>query len=287
MIDSLNVENFRCFRKLELRDLKQINVVVGQNGSGKTSLFESIYLAAGGHPVLALRIRGWRGLGELISVTLARQDYEVLWRDLFHALNHHKPIQIELKGSAENSRTLKIYYSSEGEQVTLSLGSEPQDSTIIIPIVFEYLEGPDGTRHKFIVELGSEGLVIKGASQAMKTSYFSAANRPSPQETAKRYSDLSKKKAQAKFMDLFKEIYPEIKSLSVEVIPGNISLLYGEVEYLPEKVPLTLISDGAYRLASSLRHCWYGARSSVDRRDRKWVLLQAHASYLARTSGIC
>ena len=227
-------------------------MVVGENGSGKTSLFESIYLAAGGHPLNALHVRGSRGLGEIIAFTLARQDYEIIWRDFFHVLNDHNPIEINLKGSAENSRTLKIYYSSEGGQVTLPLGSEAQDSTIIAPIVFEYHEGANRTPHKFVVELGPGGLVIKGAAQAMRTSYFSAAVRASPQETAKRYSDLSKKKAAAKFMTLFQKIYPEIKSLSVEVIPGNVSLLYGEVEYLPEKVPLTVISDGAYRLASYL-----------------------------------
>lgn len=226
-------------------------MVVGENGSGKTSLFESIYLAAAGHPLNALRVRGWRGLGEIISLTVARREYEGIWRDFFHGLNHHNPIEIELRGSAENSRTLKIYYSSEGEQVTLALGSGAQDSTIIVPIVFEYNASPNRASDKFIVELGPEGLVIKGPAQAMRLSYFAAAGRPSPQETARRYSDLSKKKAEAKFMKLFQTIYPEIKSLSVEVT-GNISLLYGEADCLPEKVPLTVISDGAYRLASYL-----------------------------------
>ena len=38
MIKSLKIENFRCFQKLALEDLGPVNIIVGQNGSGKTSL---------------------------------------------------------------------------------------------------------------------------------------------------------------------------------------------------------------------------------------------------------
>ena len=38
MIESLEVENFRCFNKLSLDGLGKVNVVVGDNGAGKTAL---------------------------------------------------------------------------------------------------------------------------------------------------------------------------------------------------------------------------------------------------------
>ena len=44
MIDELRIENFRGFASLELRDLKRVNLVVGENNSGKTSLLEAIFL---------------------------------------------------------------------------------------------------------------------------------------------------------------------------------------------------------------------------------------------------
>ncbi len=44
MITELTMENFRGFSSLELKDLKRVNVVVGQNNSGKTSLLEGILL---------------------------------------------------------------------------------------------------------------------------------------------------------------------------------------------------------------------------------------------------
>lgn len=42
MITSVEIENFRCFRKLRVEDLSRVNVIVGANNSGKTVLLEAI-----------------------------------------------------------------------------------------------------------------------------------------------------------------------------------------------------------------------------------------------------
>ena len=44
MIDELVLENFKGFRSLELKGLKPVNLVVGHNNTGKTSLLEGILL---------------------------------------------------------------------------------------------------------------------------------------------------------------------------------------------------------------------------------------------------
>jgi hypothetical protein len=36
MITSLHIENFRCFKSLDLKDFGKYNIIVGDNGSGKT-----------------------------------------------------------------------------------------------------------------------------------------------------------------------------------------------------------------------------------------------------------
>jgi predicted ATPase len=42
MITELKIENFRSFESLELKGLKRVNLVVGENNSGKTSLLEAV-----------------------------------------------------------------------------------------------------------------------------------------------------------------------------------------------------------------------------------------------------
>ena len=44
MLKSLKIKNFRCFQSFELLDLGQINLLVGTNNSGKTSILEAIQL---------------------------------------------------------------------------------------------------------------------------------------------------------------------------------------------------------------------------------------------------
>ncbi len=248
MIHSLSVENFRCFQQMSLQDLRLINVVVGDNGSGKTSLLETVFLGAGGHPTHALRLRNFRGYGEG-QIDLDRASFETLWKDLFFQLDQERHIKISLVGSAENTRSVEIQYREDAEEISVPIGKGLQDATSIVPIAFSYRTPSE--RHEFVAAIGGEGLKMKGAAPAMPVSYFSASLRPSPQEAAKRFSDLSIKKGAAKFADTFARVYPQIKSVSAELRAGA-GLLYGEVDWLPEKVPLSLISDGAFRLASYL-----------------------------------
>ncbi|MFM6100144.1 MAG: AAA family ATPase, partial [Dolichospermum sp.] len=44
MLKSIKIENFRCFKSFELQQLGRINLLVGENNSGKTSILEAIQL---------------------------------------------------------------------------------------------------------------------------------------------------------------------------------------------------------------------------------------------------
>lgn len=46
MLNSLKIENFRSFENYEMRDLGRINLIVGKNNSGKTSVLEALHLVA-------------------------------------------------------------------------------------------------------------------------------------------------------------------------------------------------------------------------------------------------
>ncbi len=46
MIKNIEIKNFRTFRQLKIEDFGQINVFIGKNNLGKSSLLEAIYLAS-------------------------------------------------------------------------------------------------------------------------------------------------------------------------------------------------------------------------------------------------
>jgi hypothetical protein len=55
MMTSLDVENYRRFERYRLDSLRRVNLLVGHNGCGKTSLLEAVYLLASASKTEALK----------------------------------------------------------------------------------------------------------------------------------------------------------------------------------------------------------------------------------------
>ena len=73
-IDTLNVQNFRCYEKREFCFAPQFNVLIGDNGSGKTALLDALAVAAGswllglkGTPAHSIRLDDVRLVGHKIG----------------------------------------------------------------------------------------------------------------------------------------------------------------------------------------------------------------------------
>jgi AAA15 family ATPase/GTPase len=57
MLRELTIENYRCFDRLQVKDLAQVNLIVGKNNVGKTSFLEAVYLyVSRGEPKALLEI---------------------------------------------------------------------------------------------------------------------------------------------------------------------------------------------------------------------------------------
>lgn len=62
MIRDLELTNYRSFESYELVDLAPVNLLVGKNNSGKTSILEAIhFLASGGDPYVLQQVTSRRG----------------------------------------------------------------------------------------------------------------------------------------------------------------------------------------------------------------------------------
>ncbi len=70
MLSSIELENYRRFEKYRVGSLSRVNLLVGKNNCGKTSVLEAInLLASGGDPEVLSRIAWQRG-----EVSLAREE---------------------------------------------------------------------------------------------------------------------------------------------------------------------------------------------------------------------
>jgi len=250
MIESVNIENFRCFRKLMVNGLRRINIIVGANASGKTVFLEAIFLASAASPEIALRLRSWRGLGEQIQLSRNRRDYESLWEDLFFRLDQKKTIRIALKGSPERNRSLLIHYETEGT-VALPLGEQRIDATTIVPIVFEWTRNSQAA-FTSKPEVTEKGFVVPGGDISFPSMFYSTVVKAAtPKETATRYSDLSKQGREHLIVEALRRDYPYIENLSVEIGAG-IPMVHAKVRSIDAKIPVALVSQGLGQLLNYL-----------------------------------
>ncbi len=261
MIEKLHIKNFRCLQDFSIEDLGLINIIVGDNGSGKTALLESIFLSQTGTPEVALRLRLWRGLGREFAFDNTRRGYDDLWSNLFTKLDNKKRIDIHADGSGPQVRRLSIYYDPNATaKLDISKGvsnmlSEAQfESSAIIPITFEYSQ-KEGPPIKFqpLVEKDKISFHATGLPSPSLSAFFASsfASVVPPSEVAAQFSELNKVKKTKAFKQTMRKLYPAIEDIGTETEAGSL-MLFCDVKGIPERVPIGLISSGSHKLASLL-----------------------------------
>lgn len=248
MIESLSVSNFRGFESLELHGLRRINILVGQNSSGKTALLEAIFLAAGGSPELALRIDTQRGLlGQPFQVTLDKGSYEGLWRYLFFNFDQAKTISISLVGASANTRSLVIAYQ---ESATLPFSKIGMESPYIVPIKFAWRDHK-GELFESQPTLTKGGIEIPSVGETMPVFLFSSSATLNPAETSARFSELDTQGKSGPVVEALRKEFPYLRDISIQVISG-LPTLHVKVDYSDLKIPLGLFSGGINKLMGIL-----------------------------------
>lgn len=255
MIRSVEFRNFRSFNRAKLDNLTRVNIVVGDNGSGKTALLEGIFLAAGPSPEIALRTRQWRGNeGDRYSGTVEELE-RALWGDLFHKFDFQSPAVVTILGTQHHNRTLRVTFRGQKNPLAApnrkARRSGAKIATDPLPIEFRW-QMP--LRNDMVIyprfEEGKLYLPLMPESEIQAT--FFAANRTySALETAQRFSVLSKHFEDDQFIRLFSEHFQRVTGLSIQA-SAHIPMLFATLKDIPEKIPISLASGGMNKLAAIL-----------------------------------
>jgi predicted ATPase len=257
MISSVDIENFRPFKKLTLSNLERINIVVGDNSSGKTAFLEAIFLASAANPQLPINLRLWRGLEATVATTTT-EIYDALWSNLFNEFDKNRTISIQLHGSENDSRTLFMHFQKEAA-VTLPLkqnggatGELKPAAGIYQPFVFHW-KVPNEPDMVLTMKLGAAGLQMEGITREsnLRSAFIPAHAQTSQQYTASLFSNLSKENKEGDFINALVKQFPHIQKVSVEIEAGAPSL-FVSVPWVARKMPLALFSNAASNLATIL-----------------------------------
>jgi len=257
MIESLEIENFRPFKKAELSGLKRVNIVVGDNSSGKTAFLEAIFLASASNPQIPITLRQWRGL-EASPIGTTTDVYDALWNNLFNNFDRSKTINIAMHGSENDSRSLAMFFRQEAE-LTLPLkqnggatGELKPSTGIYQPFVFHW-KSPATPDVILTMRSTASGLQVEGImhESSMRSAFIPAHAQTSNQYTANLFSSLSKQNKELEFVSALKLQFPSIQTVSVE-LEAAASAIFVSLPWLKQKIPLALYSNAASNLASIL-----------------------------------
>jgi energy-coupling factor transporter ATP-binding protein EcfA2 len=247
MVNSLNIHNFRCFREASLGSLRQFNIIVGDNGSGKTSLLEAIFLLASASPGGWFKLRFWRGLSQTIKLTGTRSSYESIFRDLFHNFNSDAGTSISMVDSNSGRRSLNISYSGR-RTYKLPSGGRVDNVYLIEPIVFHWRLKDRSFKTKVVVSPKDGTLQIEGEREVYPA-WFSSPAIPEGQNAAYMFSEMSQQNKSGPLVSLLCSVFPQVKAVTLESVAGELVVCV-QMDHLNEKLPIGSVSAGISKFFS-------------------------------------
>ena len=228
MLKSLVIKNFRSLADFEVAKLGRVNLIVGKNNSGKSSVLEALRIYAGNaHQELLEKIAQGHDEKHFLDKNV-KEGIEVSlpYEDLFTGRKFPKEEKPIVIGELENENALKIYHVYRVEKDFIATDEEGNKETIKRPVSITNLEL---TEHRPIL---GEGLLIKKKGDAVSIDFnvispdfrrFATVGNPLPcsliptqliamNELASDWDSIALTEAEETVKDAMKIILPEFEN---------------------------------------------------------------------------
>lgn len=260
MFDGIVIENFRIFKKINLQNLKRVNLFVGKNNSGKTCILEAIELLCAPNPNTL--IQGAIRRQEMSSVEVLPGTNPQYLPDLRFAFSGRGIITnstIKIDGNQkESSTTLSIeakefnlqqqlqqlpqfhgmqpntLFSSLGIELALSFNINNQ-LTAVLPLI----HGSCAQIPPFIPP------TITGASLFSRPTKFVCNSNVNTQYATNIWGQFAATEEEDRIIQALQIVEPEIEKISASPVPTP--MLFARLKGAKERVPLGNLGDGVTR----------------------------------------
>lgn len=252
MIQNLTIKNFKAHKSTEMKELANVNILLGKNNSGKTGVLEALlFLSLPSNPRDVLtRLNELRGYKP-------GTDFEEIWDSLFYNWDHSQKICIE----SIETNDQPTFVSMMDKIIQKNLCIRPiirekrVDSSIGIIEGSDFVGTTQGLSFTFKspnfgnIEREVTNLTRKPGRQAIddlkseKTVVFIPARGIfDPQDEAQRFSRLEITNRHNDIVDILKILEPNLERLFI-VASKKGSVIYGDIG-IEHPIPLPLMGDG-------------------------------------------
>ncbi len=241
MFQSIRVKNLRAITELEVQNLGQVNLFVGQNNCGKTTFLEALFFLIGAtNPKLPINANIFRGLDFL------RSEW---WGTFFHNLDSSANIVVsgQIRDTKEEHRlvirpvTEKLTRAENVSSDVVSLGvnggdSKPTFAPDGLELLYTSSRDPTAEMESRIV-LKNDQLLAQGVRESSMRGIFVG---PSTRfDWRPRFSSIQRKKKISELISSLKEIDSSITDIRLNDV-GILEIDMG----LPSLIPVNLLGGG-------------------------------------------
>ncbi len=165
MIQSLTISGYRGFSQFEMSELGRVNLLVGTNNSGKTSVLEALYLLASmGEPNVLWRIVARRGERLYLGTSPRQQDIEFDVSHLFH--NHEMKVGASFSIATKNtlpSSSVKVEIRERKQEDR----QKPNEEAVPPPLFLRITQTPP-LQHPALLALTRRGGLRNEALESLR-----------------------------------------------------------------------------------------------------------------------
>ena len=231
MIKSLSIENFRCFDKLQIDNIKKINFIIGENNCGKTTLLEAMTLISSSSRI---------GVIENIKSINRFIENKVEIKNLFHKFDYDNNISFNYNKEDDTNYEINISpivkdnkkLSNDNVELNYNIiaihNEEIQENNLTIPNINNTIYMMN--RKAENIEDKKEIYIPSKIEYSTLTSYL---------------IEILKNKNEAQLLEMISYFNKDIKAISV--LNNDI---YVNVEGINELVLLNLMGDGLKKYLS-------------------------------------
>jgi AAA15 family ATPase/GTPase len=248
----IKIENFRGIQSLEIDDFKDINLFIGKNNTGKTSILEAIFLSIGvSNPMLVNQIDTFRGL-----VHVEGDDFQFV----FYGLNPEKHINLSTefinKSQFRSLSIIPVYQHSndqdlkkESSKSILSASSTIDKKTIMgLDFSFTVNDNPN------LINEPKHSSIIINKPPYFQSNYneelfgiYLRSNDLVTLDLHERVDKIIRSKKEKQIIEALQKVDPSIQNISL----GSKNMIYVDIG-INRLVPIQLMGDGIVRMLSSI-----------------------------------
>ncbi|MDX8377371.1 MAG: ATP-binding protein [Mariprofundales bacterium] len=253
MIDSVFLDNYKQFKEFEINGLKRINILSGENNTGKTSVLEAVFMFYDRRaPDFTLKQFVWRG------VNTVELKADSLWQPLFSNFDLSKKITIKVNDNGNEEKAIYQHIENFNTSLAINPNNTPRNQTFSSSnMLTESLKCSYFYKKK---NVGESNLFINSDKLSMNTNKLEKAKkdvafvhssaRGNLSSDSEKLGKIDVENGLKDITEFLKIIEPRLTSLSI--IPnGQQSLIYGDIG-LKRKIPISYMGEGITKFLSIL-----------------------------------